>query len=84
MTDDRPHKRVDSVDDLVTWLQWLADDVARAPDAVVNLELDQFLNACATQLRDRTRLARRAGRPGPERPSWQLVADVLHDAAYHF
>ncbi|MET8911165.1 hypothetical protein [Micromonospora sp. NPDC004551] len=85
MTDeDRPRKRVESADDLVTWLQWLADEVARAPDAVVNLELDRFLAACATQLRDRVRLQRRAGRAGPAQPSWQLVADVLYDAAHHY
>ncbi|MFU8875285.1 hypothetical protein [Micromonospora sp. SL4-19] len=82
MTEDRPRKRVDSVDDLVTWLQWLADDVARAPDAVVNPELDRFLATWATQLRDRARMQRRAGRPGPEQPSWQLVADVMYDACY--
>ncbi|MGR6316385.1 hypothetical protein Q2K19_11150 [Micromonospora soli] len=84
MTDERPRKRVDNVDDLVTWLQWLADDVARAPDAVVHPELDHFLAACATQLRDRARMRRRAGRTGPEQPSWQLIADVLYDAAYHY
>ncbi|SBT49814.1 hypothetical protein [Micromonospora auratinigra] len=83
MTDDRPRKRVESLDDLVTWLQWLADDVARAPDAVVHPELDQFLAACAGQLRDRARLRRRAGGSAPA-PSWQLVADVLHDAAFHY
>ncbi|MGC5018808.1 hypothetical protein [Micromonospora sp. DT47] len=72
--DDSPsRKRVESL-----------DDVARAPDAVVNPELDQFLAACATQLRDRGRLQRRAGGAAPGRPTWPLVADVLYAACHHY
>ncbi|MEH0845079.1 hypothetical protein V6U81_22085 [Micromonospora sp. CPCC 205711] len=82
--DGQPTKRVRSLDDLVTWMQWLADDVARAPDAVVNPELDQFLAACATQLRDRGRLQRRAGQPAPDGAAWQLVADALASACHDY
>jgi hypothetical protein len=81
--DDRPRKRIDSLEDLVTWLQWLADDVARAPDKVENITVDRYLEACAAYLQDRSRLQKRAGNPLPAKPSWQLLADALHAACFY-
>ena len=81
--DDHPRKRVDSLDDLVTWLRWLADDVARAPDAVENITTERFLEACAAYLQDRSRLQQRAGNPLPNQPTWQFVADALHAACFY-
>ncbi|MEV1289956.1 hypothetical protein [Micromonospora sp. NPDC049679] len=81
--DGRPLKAVRSVDDLVTWLQWLADDVARAPDAVENVTVDRYLEACAAYLRDQSRLQARAGNRLPAQPSWQLIADTLHAATFY-
>lgn len=76
-------KRVDSLDDLVTWLQWMADDVAAAPDAVENMTVDRFFEACAAYLRDRSRLQARSGEPLPAQPSWQLIADTMRAGCFY-
>ncbi|WP_433320435.1 DUF7660 family protein [Micromonospora chersina] len=71
-----------ALDDLVTWLRWIADDVARDPDAVENMTTDPYLKACAAYLQDRSRLQKRAGRPVPAQPTWQLLADALHAGCF--
>ncbi|MCF0092239.1 DUF7660 family protein [Micromonospora sp. MH99] len=81
--DNRPLKRVDSLDDLVTWLRWIADDVARDPDTVENMTTDRYLEACAAYLQDRSRLQKRAGQPLPAQPTWQLLADALHAGCFY-
>jgi hypothetical protein len=81
--DSRPLKQVHTAEDLVTWLHWLSDDVARAPDTVEHFTLDRYLEACAAYLRDHSRLRARAGNSLPAQPTWQLLADVLHAACFY-
>ncbi len=83
MSYDGAQKRVDSLDDLVTWLQWMADDVARDPDAVENMTVDRFFEACAAYLRDSSRLQARSGTPLPEEPTWQLIADAMRAGCFY-
>jgi hypothetical protein len=81
--DSRSLKHVDSLEGLITWLHWVSDDVAGAPDAVENITVDRYLKACATYLRDRSRLQERAGNPLPAQPTWQLLADALHAGCFY-
>lgn len=64
-------------DDLVRFLERLADDLRENSDAWENPTLDRFLDALARWTSSMENVYRNTGRPVPQEPSWRTFGEMM-------
>jgi hypothetical protein len=69
---------VKSKNDLSTFVVALRDDLRNNPNEWENLSLDEFLSAMADWIEAMEQCYRNTGRPMPELPTWQTIAEILY------
>jgi hypothetical protein len=74
------HEQVASIntrEDLVKFIQQLADDLRADPDAWENASLERFLDALARWSGSMHNVYRNTGRPVPDEPSWRTIGEMM-------
>jgi len=74
---------VDTYKDLALFVQELAHNLRTKPQEWENVTLPEYLEAMAAWLEDADGYYANAGKPIPQQPSWQNLAEILL-AAKHY
>jgi hypothetical protein len=76
-------EHIKSRDDLVLFIQKLAESLVEKPEEWQNIDLQSYILAIAAWIKDMDGYFMNIGEPMPEVPNWKTIGQILLAAKYY-